>query len=256
MSAANPQPAPEARAFGMSDAVTVDFVRQRHPVELFGRMLHLRAEELLGRKKHVFCRECANPLAQIYPGHPCVKRLGGVPAYENVYPDAPIYSQSTVEYKQNEYQQHRVERIAAATQRNKDNSDAHNKATAKYRRTHHEAELKRGREWHAANRQKLAEAERILAQRTPEEITNAARLTAAAGLRLRGVSKYQMGALLFPEQNVKKCAVTNAKSYLRRKNAELEAEGLRLHNLPTADREAVIETALSHLARQARPPQP
>jgi hypothetical protein len=102
---------------------------------------------------------------------------------------------------------------------------------------------------------KLAKADRILAQRTPEEMLNAARLTAAAGLQIRVVKKYQRSGFLFPEQNIKKCAVTSTKQYYRRRKEQIDAEEMRLRSLSEADREADIEVALSYLAGQARPAQ-
>lgn len=99
---------------------------------------------------------------------------------------------------------------------------------------------------------KLAEAERILAQRTPEEMTKAARLTVAAGLELKKVTKYQISLSLFPEQNVRKLAVNNTIKFFGRNRDEIGAERIRLCGLSDDIREAAIQAAISYLARQAK----
>lgn len=98
-------------------------------------------------------------------------------------------------------------------------------------------------------KKKLAEAERILAQRTPAQMKEAARITLAACLILRGgVSKYEICYSIYPEQNIRSIAVTNGKKFMRRKKDEIAAEERRLRNLDEANLDAARETASAYLA--------
>lgn len=98
-------------------------------------------------------------------------------------------------------------------------------------------------------KRKLAEAERILAQRTPGQMKEAARITLAACLRLRGgVSKYEICYSIYPEQNIRSVAVTNGKKFMRRKKDEIAAEERRLRNLDEVELDAARETASAYLA--------
>lgn len=99
---------------------------------------------------------------------------------------------------------------------------------------------------------KLAEAQLVLSQRTPEEMIKTSRLTVAAGLELRGVTRYKISFTLFPEQHVKNVAVNNTTQFFKRNSRDLEKETLRLRGLPDDTREATIEAAVSHLARQTQ----
>jgi len=109
---------------------------------------------------------------------------------------------------------------------------------------------KRKKQWWEEQNRKLAEAERILAQRTPEEMTKAARLIVAAGLELSQTKQYKISFQLFAEQHVRRCAVDNTKKFFRRNRAEIEIEKARLANLSNADRTAAIQAAIDYLARQ------
>lgn len=100
---------------------------------------------------------------------------------------------------------------------------------------------------HLEARKKLAEADRILAQRTPEEIAEAARITLSADFELKGISKRAMRNDLFPKQHVLERRYDDTKQLFRRKRKQIDAEKLRLAALPLADRQAAIDNAHSHL---------
>jgi len=102
-------------------------------------------------------------------------------------------------------------------------------------------------EMHDENQAKLDNAARILAQRTPEEIDEAARITLAAYLGLNSVSKRAMRNTLFPKQNVLERRYDDTKQFFRRKGDRIQAEQVRLMSLPNADREAAAIAARNRL---------
>jgi hypothetical protein len=134
-------------------------------------------EESLGVREYVVCRECGRRPQALSTGH---LRAHGLTAkgYGQKWPDAPLYSpeaktkrlnhqrrwvsrqdpQRLKAYKRAEYLAHKSERLAAARKWAKDHPDKRKEIGAKFRRTHHAAELERGRNWHERQRKLLQAA--------------------------------------------------------------------------------------------------
>ena len=106
---------------------------------------------------------------------------------------------------------------------------------------------KQTREYYARQKARLAEAERLLGLRSPDEIIEAARVTVAAGLQIQGLSKRAMRNDLFPKQHDEDRRYDDTKQFFRRKQDLIEIEIARLKGLSEEDREAAITTARSHL---------
>jgi hypothetical protein len=100
----------------------------------------------------------------------------------------------------------------------------------------------------AKRKEKLAVAERILAQRRagPEKETKA-RITLAACLVLEGLSKGAMKHHLYPKQNVAKAALSATKVLFNRYRLLIEREKDRLAALRVSERHAEAARARTNL---------
>ena len=110
-----------------------------------------------------------------------------------------------------------------------------------------EEQNKKSKAYYERNKARLAEAERLLRLRSPDEIVEAARVTVAAGLQIDGLSKRAMRNELFPKQHDADRRYDDTKQFFRRKQHLIETEIIRLKGLSDQDRAAAITNARSHL---------
>jgi hypothetical protein len=148
-------------------------------------------EELLGIHDYVVCRECAARTQYIGVEHLRSHEDRTVRAYRHTWGGAPTYSplakarrlgfqqdwvsrqdpEALREYKHNEYMGKRAERIAAATQRNREHRKEHHQAQAKYRASEQGKENARRRR--KQREAKIAKALKFLQGREPNQAERA-----------------------------------------------------------------------------------